>query len=465
MLLRTVITGLFVLFFTQQVACAQVHYLQPNKDGGYTTVRSETPFATIDSKTAIEMYRRHYERRRNPSASGVYAKLIREKSLQRYVQLTVSQLKTLKQSYKKSEDLNKSDYAEVKDKHEQAVKQYGKDSAEVKELQTKTMDRYRTNMSSFVETSEATILPFQKELLSRYMALQTLNDTVPKKHALYRPYLLTETIGLTKEEREQVLEESYKAKKELDANIREAINEAYKKVLADVPVKTRKTILEILTDTSDLSKPPVIVRKAGTIEEESKRVKEIYAVGITGLTARLATNMKLQDQVQITQTQLDQLTEALNEVAQQYRQESEKVSVELRISREQLGSGHEETEKLIEQSKAIEMKFMETFTGCFDKILLPFQKDLLDKLARRELIRTRRVDEMTLYWPYMLAVTYDLDDEILKSIKSKTKSVKPELDKKVKQLKKQAEQQAIDSFPQNKRDDLKELLAMENKPG
>ena len=459
MLLRSVITGLMASLLFSQVAAAQVYHGYMNDQGEIMHVRHETPFATIDNKTAIEMYRQHYERRRKSFASGVPAKLVRDESLQRYIQLTASQVSTLKESYKKSEDLNKSDYAEVKDKFEQ----YGKGSAEVKELQTKTMDRYRTNMSSFNESFEATILPFQKELLSRYMALEMLNDTVPKKHALYRPYLLTEAIGLTKEERKQVLEESFKAKKELDANIREAINEAYKKILSEVPVKTRKTMLEILTETSNLSNPPVLGRKAGTIEEESKRVKDIYAVGITELKARLATNMKLQDQVQITQTQLDQLKEALNEIAQQYRQESDKVSVELRISREQLGSGHEETEKLIEQSKAIDKKVMESLTLRFNKILLPFQKDLLDKLARRELIRTRHVDEMNLYWPYMLAVTYDMDDEILKSIKSKTKSVKPKLDKKVKQLKEQAEKQAIDSYPQDKRDDLKELLATEIK--
>lgn len=465
MLLKTVIAGFTASLLFSQVAAAQVYHVYKNDQGEIKEVRHETPFATIDNKSAIEMYRQHYERRRKSFASGVPAKLVREESLQRYVQLTASQVSILKKSFKKSEDLNKSDHAEVKDKFEQAVEQYGKDSAEVKDLQAKTMDRYRTNMLSFNESFEATILPFQKELLSRYMALEMLNDTVPDKHALYRPYLLTEAIGLTKEERKQVLEESFTAKKELDANIREAINEAYEKILAEVPVKSRKTMLEILTETSDHSKPPVIVRKAGTIEEESKRVKEIYAVGITGITARLATNMKLQDQIQITQTQLDQLTEAFNETAQQYRQESNKVSVELRISREQLGSGHEETEKLIEQSQAIDKKAMKALTRRFDKILLTFQKDLLDKLARRELIRTRHVDEMTLYWPYMLAVTYDIDDETLKSIKSKTKSVKPELDKKVNQLKEQAEKQAIDSYPQDKRDDLKELLATEIKPG
>lgn len=417
--------------------------------------------ATVKSLDQLKSALKRFEQLRQ--VDKIYGKflIVKNEQMQRFVELTTPQLETLQTS---SETVRESESAITRmliDRRSVARKVYGSDSDLEKQLQAEFKDKRTDIYRKYDEIYEKTLTFDQRDMAQRFMAKLRMRTFAPGRYEIFRPVLLAEILKLTNEQREQVMQTTMNTWSELDRKIHEEMNDCYQLILADVPGSKREFILEILNTNVGFVRSYWFPSKLEKLESHGKSFAAIYDKEMLGIKVTLLRDKTLRKEIELTEKQVDSLRDAMDSIMQTTGSDLNAIVAELKIAHQQTYKITDEKTNMGRELSEISMKCLKEIAEAIDDELLPFQRDQLSKICTLRLLHRNLWDEHTLGWPYMLATTQGLTDKQLKQVLSNTEKTKAKFDKRVEKLTAAANKKVIESYPDDKREDLKNLLKLE----
>ena len=417
--------------------------------------------ATVKTLDQLKSVLKRFEQFRQ--VDKMYSKflIVKNEQMQRFVELTTSQLETLQRS---SETVSENENVITNmliDRRSVARKVYGSGSDLEKQLDAEFKDKRTAIYRKYDEIYEKTLTPVQRNMAEHYMAMRRLRTFAPGRYEVFRPALLAETFKLTNEQHEHVVQITMETWSELDRQIHEEMNDCYQLILADVPGSKREFILECLNTNVGFVRSYWFPSKLEKLESHGKWFAKHYDKEMLGIKVTLLRDKTLRKEIELTEKQVDSLRDTLDSIMQTTGSDLSAIMAELKIA-------HQQTYKLIDEKtnmgrelSEISMKCLKEIAEAIDDELLPFQRDQLSKICTLRLLHRNMWDEHTLGWPYMLATTQGFTDQQLKQVLSNTEKTKAKFDKRVEKLTATANRKVIESYPDDKREELKNLLKLE----
>ena len=440
-------------------ANGQIYFDKWTKEVRFLEVYRSGAESEVSTLRDMDHYQRFFEARRVAHVMKSRYDLVNDKGLREFLELTKSQCVDLIQAREDFERENRENTTNFQNEHELIIELHGENSDHLNKLVDRRSDQYKQTYKKYEESLDQLLLPYQQELLVQYKSLECMSDRIPEKHAIMRPFLLGKTLGLSEREIGVVQNATFEARQKLDKTIKDNLNAAYKQILVDVPMKKRDAMLSVLTSGRRFARGKT-EEDNRAVEEAAKQYRQEYDEKLTLEKVQFFHDKAKQRAFDLSAEQIASLSSSLEKTKANVQEEFSAISAELRIVLEQHGRSHSESKSLIKQNKDVADQAMSELVADLDDVLSETQLEKLMTNCRFSILIGTVRDEQALYWPYMLASTYELDDRQLATIKQRSAEAKARLYKAVAKLKDEAMSKVIDSYPENKRKQLKKLLNM-----
>ena len=415
--------------------------------------------SNIIDERQLKSYHRHFTKHQKIYNDVVMLRLGQNESLRKTFELTPSQSKAIESAHASFQNQYKQEYLAFTENRNQLTEEFGEKSPELTKNWKDWNNRVAAMFNHYKETCNESLVPYQQELLQKYSSVFLLKAMGMEGHEMFRPYLMADPIGLTDQEKRKVKEATITAMKELEDQTKATVFKSYEKIVADVPVDKRQSILKILKFDKKLSRERTFQPWVAIDFDSLIKKFEVQYKGIINTQKAVFVEMPdVQRQLKMTDAQIGKIFASFDLMDKEVSKEIAKVEAEMRIAVQKDQSKGEDYKSLFQQRSKIHAEYWQQKIEVVENTLLPQQVESLNNYCAVRALQKACKNELLLLWPQMLGVAFELNKDHLNSVKQASDEEREKLKETTGKIEEALTKKTFNSYPEAKKKQLEKLL-------